>query len=76
MEGADHGGLGRASGKTMIDHVDEHRDAQNIREQHVLLALPVALVSGARQKVDRIHPLGFGGFNFTDEVVHVSNERG
>src|SRR3546814_7826743 len=55
-EGPKYGRLGHAFGHAVVDRVDEHADAEDIRQQNIFLPLVVADLSRAGQIIDRIIP--------------------
>ena len=48
VERPEHRRLGRAVGRGLVDHLDQHRHAERVRQQDELLAHVVALVADAR----------------------------
>ena len=74
MKRTDHRGLGCSGRKPVVDIVNQHRNTQHVRKQHILLPLVVALLSGSGQKIDRVHPLLLRRFDFSDVVVDVANQ--
>jgi hypothetical protein len=55
----------------VVDGVDQHRDAERVRQQDELLAARVALVPGRREELDPRHPLRLGELGLAHEGVQV-----
>jgi hypothetical protein len=53
---------------------NQHRDAQDVREQDKLLALVVCDVAGPREQVYPLEPLLLSEFHLADERVQVPDE--
>ena len=76
VERAEHGRLGRDAELAVGDRLDQHRQAEDVRQQDELLPVVVALVAGAGEEVDRLLPLGDGQLDVAGERVQVLHERG
>ena len=59
----------------MIDGINEHGHAKDVREKNELLALLVADLARPREEVDRGHPLRRGRLDFSDDGVQVRDHR-
>ncbi|MGY3129532.1 hypothetical protein ACVWZM_000214 [Bradyrhizobium sp. USDA 4501] len=58
----------------MIEHVDQHLDAEDVGDQDELVALLVRDVAGAAQEFACGEPLGEGQVDLLAEVVHVADQ--
>ncbi len=59
----------------MIDRVDQHGDAERIRQQDEFLALVVAHVAGAGQEIDAVFPFLLGRAHLAHECMEVPHQR-
>jgi hypothetical protein len=73
-KGSEHRAFGRARRRAVVDRIDQHRQAQGVRQQDELLALVVALLSRGRQEADRGQPLGLRQLDFANEAVQMAHQ--
>ena len=74
MERSKNGGLRGAARLAVVDGVDKHRHAQDIRQQDEFLPPVVAHVSGRRQKLDRLEPFFLGRLDFLGGFMEVADD--
>jgi hypothetical protein len=60
----------------VVEEVDEHRQAQRVRQQDELLAPVGGDVSDVGQEVNSRKPLGLGERLFDGELVEMTDQRG
>ena len=76
VEGAQHGGLGRARRAAPVDRLHQHRDAEHIGQQDELLAHVGAFLPGGGEEGDRLFPLRDARLDVPDEAVQVPDQAG
>ena len=74
-ERAEHRGLGRAFRHRMVDRIDQHGDAERVRQQDEFLALVVAHVAGAGQELDAVFPFLLGRPDLAHEGMEMTHQR-
>src|SRR4051812_20984987 len=64
-----HRGLGGALAVAMIDGIDQHGNAEHVRQQNEFLPARAALLADAGQEIDRVTPFVESEIRLADEVM-------
>src|SRR6266496_2814829 len=72
---SEHGRFGRAPRCPMVDGIDQHGDAERIRQQDEFLPLVVAYMSGTGQEIDAGFPFRLRRFDLPDEGMQMAHQR-
>ena len=60
----------------MVDRVDQHRDAERVRQEDELLTPVVAHLAGGGEEPDRRHPFVHGRLDLANDRMEVRDDRG
>ena len=74
IERAEDGGVTDAGTRYIVDRVDQHRNAQNVREQDQFLAAFGTHLAGTRKEVDGLPPLALRDLRFPDDRMQMADD--
>ena len=74
IERAEDRGVADAGTRYIVDRVNQHRNAQNVREQDKLLAVVGTHLAGTREEVDGLPPFTLRQLRLPDDRVQMTND--